>query len=273
MIEGRVGEALNDYATIAGADREDLDIIARDAFSVLSASGHLEAAAEIGRMRLAEQPDDPVRRYLLDAVLGRSMEAAPTAYIETYFDLFAPQFDSKLTETLQYDAPREMVKLVAAHRSGFTHMLDLGCGTGLAAVDLRSLGDTLTGLDLSSGMLAQAQARGRYTELVKAEAAAYLAGAQSRFDLIFAADSLIYLRSASSVSTAPAIACSPPAASLIPSATLRRPPPTSPSWKPARALSASKPAARCPASTWSCRGGEGAEPAFRLKPAGRPPSS
>ncbi len=192
MIEGRVREALLAYDAIAGEDREDLDIIARDAFSVLSASGHLEAAAEIGRMRLAEQPDDPVRRYLLDAVLGRSLEAAPTAYIETYFDLFAPQFDSKLTEALQYNAPCQMAKLVAGHRTGFRHMLDLGCGTGLAAAELQPLGENLTGLDLSAGMLAEAAKRGPYTELVKAEAGAYLAATQSRFDLIFAADSLIY---------------------------------------------------------------------------------
>ncbi|MBB3018950.1 putative TPR repeat methyltransferase/Flp pilus assembly protein TadD [Microvirga lupini] len=192
MIEGRVQEALQNYGAIAGEDREDLDIIARDAFSVLSASGHLEAAAEIGRMRLAEKPDDPVRRYLLDAVLGRSVTGAPTDYIETYFDLFAPQFDSKLTETLQYNAPRQMVKLVAGHRTGFSHMLDLGCGTGLAAAELQPLGENLIGVDLSSGMLAEAAKRGPYTELVKAEARAYLEAAQSRFDLIFAADSLIY---------------------------------------------------------------------------------
>jgi predicted TPR repeat methyltransferase len=192
MIEGRVQEALQHYNEIAGEDREDLDIIARDAFSVLSASGHLEAAAEIGRMRLSEKPDDPVRRYLLDVVLGRSMMAAPTDYIENYFDQFAPQFDSKLIETLQYNAPRQMAKLVAGHRTSFRHMLDLGCGTGLAAGELLPLGASLTGVDISSGMLAEAAKRGLYTELVKAEAVAYLKEASNRFDLIFAADSLIY---------------------------------------------------------------------------------
>jgi predicted TPR repeat methyltransferase len=84
------------------------------------------------------------------------------------------------------------VKLVAAYRTGFRHILDLGCGTGLAAADLKTLGENLIGVDLSSGMLAEAQKRGQYTELVKAEAAAYLEAAQNRFDLIFAADSLIY---------------------------------------------------------------------------------
>ena len=192
MIEGRVQEALQEYSGIAGDDREDLDVIARDAFSVLSASGHLEAAAEIGRMRLAEKPDDPVRRYLLDAVIGRTMAAAPTEYIEQYFDQFAPQFDSKLLGTLQYDAPSQMAKLVAGHRARFNQMLDLGCGTGLAAEELMPFGSTLVGVDLSSGMLAEAAKRGGYTELVKSEALAYLQTTQDRFDLIFAADLLIY---------------------------------------------------------------------------------
>jgi predicted TPR repeat methyltransferase len=192
MIEGRVQEALQNYNEIAGEDREDLDIIARDAFSVLSASGHLDAAAEVGRMRLAQKPDDPVRRYLLDVVLGRTMTAAPTDYIENYFDQFAPQFDSKLLETLQYNAPRQMAKLLAGHRSAFKQMLDLGCGTGLAAGELQPFGPTLVGVDLSSGMLAEAEKRGGYRELVKAEAVAYLEATTSRFDLIFAADSLIY---------------------------------------------------------------------------------
>ncbi|WP_114946038.1 tetratricopeptide repeat protein [Microvirga calopogonii] len=192
MIDGRVEQALHDYDGIAGEDREDLDIIARDAFSVLSASGNLEAAAEVGRLRLAEKPDDPVRRYLLDAVLGRSMTAAPPDYIETYFDHFAPQFDNKLTETLQYNAPRQMAERVVKHRTGFRHMLDLGCGTGLAAAELQPLGASLTGVDISAGMLAEAKRRGGYTELVKAEAVTYLETASNQFDLIFAADSLIY---------------------------------------------------------------------------------
>jgi predicted TPR repeat methyltransferase len=192
MIEGRVQDALRNYGDIAGEDREDLDVITRDAFSVLSASGHLEAAAEIGRMRLSERPDDPVRRYLLDAVLGRSVTAAPPEYIETYFDQFAPQFESKLLETLQYNAPRQMAKLLAAHRSSFRHMLDLGCGTGLAAEELLPFGPSLIGVDISAGMLAEAAKRSEYTELVKAEAVTYLEATPNRFDLIFAADSLIY---------------------------------------------------------------------------------
>jgi predicted TPR repeat methyltransferase len=193
MIEGRVQEAFQDYQEIAGDDREDLEIIARDAFSVLSAAGHLDAAAEVGWMRLAEKPDDPIRRYLFDAVTGCSMTAAPADYIERYFDQFAPQFDSQLIETLQYTAPGQMTKLLARHRTHFNQMLDLGCGTGLAAAELLLFGQTLVGVDLSSGMLAEAAKRGGYSELVRSDVVAYLETTRSRFDLIFAADVLIYL--------------------------------------------------------------------------------
>jgi len=192
MIEGRIQEALREYEEIAGDDREDLDIITRDAFSVLSACGHLEVAAEIGRIRLAEDPSDPVRRYLLDAVLGKTMMAAPHEYIEQYFDCFAPQFDGKLLDTLQYNAPHQMAKLLARHRTNFARMLDLGCGTGLAAKELMPFGSALIGVDISSGMLVEAAKRKEYVELVKSEAVAYLQRTANRFDLIFAADSLIY---------------------------------------------------------------------------------
>ena len=101
MIDGNVEQAVADYAKLAGEDREDLSDILRDAFAVLSAYGHLEAAAAVGRLRLAQNPDDPVQRYLLDAVSGRPMPRAPVDYLENCFNLFAKSFDHKLVEVLK----------------------------------------------------------------------------------------------------------------------------------------------------------------------------
>ena len=192
MIDGSVEQAILDYPALAHGDREDLALIIRDAFSILSASGHLEAAAELGRIRLAEQPDDPIRRYLLDAVSGTAVTVAPPDYIESYFDRFAPQFDERLVETLHYVGPAVLFDRVRQHRTRFTRILDLGCGTGLAAEALSSCGALLIGVDLSSGMLAEAAKKGRYTQLVKSEIVAFLSRSEARFDLIFAADVLIY---------------------------------------------------------------------------------
>ncbi|QUS38739.1 methyltransferase domain-containing protein [Tardiphaga alba] len=71
-------------------------------------------------------------------------------------------------------------------------MLDLGCGTGLAGPHLVAWGGDLSGVDLSTQMLARAEQRGVYDALVHAEALDHLRAHSAAFDLIFAADTLIY---------------------------------------------------------------------------------
>ncbi len=193
MVEGRIDDALNAYPELAGEDREDLSTILLDAFSLLSAHGHRAAAIEVGRRRLAEKPDDPIQRYLLDAVAGLPLKSAPIDYIESYFDRFAPQFDQKLVGILQYHTPEQLKDLIAKHRSQFANIVDLGCGTGLGAEPLASFGGTLMGVDVSSRMLEEAAKRNRYTSLVKAEVVAHLHDHPAEFDLIFAADLFVYI--------------------------------------------------------------------------------
>jgi predicted TPR repeat methyltransferase len=53
-------------------------------------------------------------------------------------------------------------------------IIDLGCGTGLCGPLLRPLARQLVGVDLSAGMLQQAQQRGCYDQLVQADVAQYL---------------------------------------------------------------------------------------------------
>ena len=192
MLDGRVEEALAAYPGLAGSEAEERSAILYGAFSLFSAGGHGEAAIEIGRLRLADNPDDPIQRYLLDALSGTPHDSAPIDYLERYFDQFAPEFDEKLVEILCYRVPQQLQGLVAAHRTHFDDMLDLGCGTGLAVQHLATFGGPVTGVDLSSRMLAEAAKRGLYRTLVKAEALVYLEEHPSRHDLVFAADVLTY---------------------------------------------------------------------------------
>ncbi len=192
MIAGNPEHAMAGYAELAGADAEDLALVLRDAFSVLSGFGHPEAAAAVGRLRLARDPGDAVQRYLLDAVTGEALTRAPLDYVESHFDGFADTFDEKLVDVLHYTAPGDMARLIAGTGRRFDDALDLGCGTGLAAVHLAAFGGQLTGVDLSRGMLDEAAKRGAYAELVKAEAIDFLRSHPAGFDLVFAADLLIY---------------------------------------------------------------------------------
>jgi predicted TPR repeat methyltransferase len=192
VVAGQAATAAELFRTLAGDDGEDLDEVLRDGFVLLAGCGHHEAARAIGRLRLAEHPSDPSLGYLIDALDGVELPRAPAAYVEDYFDRFAASFDHRLVEVLGYDAPAVMAQMIGKTRRRFDHVLDLGCGTGLAAERLSKLGDRLTGVDLSGGMLEQAGRRNRYNRLVQAEAVAFLDATPEVYDLIFAADVLVY---------------------------------------------------------------------------------
>jgi len=193
MLDGEIEKALNTYPLLAGDAAEPVADIIRDAFAQFSAYDYPEAAIAVGQYRLAQNPGDPTQRYLLDAVSGRDLSRAPADYLEDYFDRFAPTFEHKLVDVLHYDAPAQMAELVGKERQAFGAMLDLGCGTGLAAPHLAPLGGVLTGVDLSGGMLEKARIRGLYTSLMKTDAITFLNGSLETYDLIFAADVLVYL--------------------------------------------------------------------------------
>ncbi len=54
--------------------------------------------------------------------------------------------------------------------------LDLGCGTGLSGAAFRGMVDVLTGIDLSTKMIARAKAKGIYDDLVHVDISSFLTG-------------------------------------------------------------------------------------------------
>src|SRR5271170_2595240 len=186
-------EAAHDaYRRAAGPHAEAPEIVAQSAFALLSGYGYREAALRIGRERLASDGSDPVQRYLVDALAGVRVERAPRDYLVSHFDRFAERFDKQLVEVLGYRVPEQLMEMIAATASRLTRALDLGCGTGLAGPRLRVGRSRLVGVDLSPGMLAKARQRGCYDALIEADMMTFLDETSERFDLLFAADALIY---------------------------------------------------------------------------------
>ena len=144
---------------------------------------------------LLREPGHPIARHLLAAISGLEVpERAGDDYLRATFDSFAEDFDVTL-ERLGYRGPALLGAALA--RAGdppraALDVLDAGCGTGLCAATLRPYARRLTGVDVSRAMLARARARGLYDELAEREVTSYLEERPQAFDLIAAADTLIY---------------------------------------------------------------------------------
>jgi predicted TPR repeat methyltransferase len=120
--------------------------------------------------------------------------AAPPKYVEALFDGYAEQFDKHLVGKLAYRTPQVLdAALASLQAPGFGSAVDLGCGTGLCGPLLRPRVQRLVGVDLSSLMLAKAEATGCYDELVHAELVGHLQAHPGAYELAVAADVFNYL--------------------------------------------------------------------------------
>jgi predicted TPR repeat methyltransferase len=91
-------------------------------------------------------------------------------------------------------------------------MLDLGCGTGLAGATFRPHVDRLVGIDLSAAMIAAARKKNLYDRLDVGEMVQFLAqeaASAARYDLVVAADALVYVADLAPVAAAVASVLAP----------------------------------------------------------------
>jgi len=147
---------------------------------------------------LALVPEDRHGALPLLALLGATPtpDALPAAYVAALFDEYAPRFERSLLVGLGYQGPellQQAIERVRGPATGFGAVLDLGCGTGLIGERMRMRSSWIDGVDLSQAMIAQAARKGVYDTLHRAELTAHMAGESRRFDLVTAADVLIYL--------------------------------------------------------------------------------
>jgi predicted TPR repeat methyltransferase len=116
-------------------------------------------------------------------------------YVRHLFDQFSADYDQRMIGQLAYAAPQILFDLACMVMPGRTQLavLDLGCGTGLAGAVFKPLAVRLDGVDLSPAMIEKARARGIYDHLWVGDLETALAAAGPQYDLILAADTLVYL--------------------------------------------------------------------------------
>jgi predicted TPR repeat methyltransferase len=130
--------------------------------------------------------------------LARAMKESkrsPPGYVRHLFDQFSSDYDARMLGALGYRGHlilRELADLVLMKREGLD-ILDLGCGTGLAGAVFAPMARRLDGVDLSPRMIEQARARGIYSHLAVGDLETALTEKDAFYDLILAADTLVYI--------------------------------------------------------------------------------
>ena len=124
-------------------------------------------------------------------------DRSPAGYVRHLFDQFSADYDARMLGTLGYQAPlilRSLFDLLRPATNGLS-ILDLGCGTGLAGEAFREVaqGGRLAGIDLSPRMIERARERAIYDALLVADLEAALQTCEQAYDLVLAADTLVYL--------------------------------------------------------------------------------
>lgn len=191
-LTGRAIEAYRDARALNPAHARAHSRLGMTLYAV---GAHGEAAKVFSEW-LAAEPGNPVASHMLAACSGENVpDRASDAYIRTTFDGFASSFDDVLLHQLEYRVPQlilEVLEPLLREGEPPSDILDAGCGTGLCGPLLKPYARSLTGVDLSGGMLAKARARGAYDVLHQAEIVDFLGAHPLAFDVIVAADVFCY---------------------------------------------------------------------------------
>lgn len=156
--------------------------------------GDKNKAIALLQAAVVANPTDESTQFMLKALTGANKNPSTCpAYATQLFDNYALYYESHMNGALHYRLPDHIGQLLDNEAPHVQKALDLGCGTGLIGIRLRSVATELIGVDISKKMLAQAKTKNIYDALIEAEAIAYLKQSTAHYDLIVVADVLPYI--------------------------------------------------------------------------------
>ena len=158
--------------------------------------GQLDMAIKCYEKALAFKPDYAVPQHMLNALTGNTSTEPPKEYVKNLFDDYAERFDDSLIKQLGYKLPflmKELILKLDPTRKIFEKVIDLGCGTGLTGKELRDISNNLTGIDISSNMVAKTRELDVYDRLIVGDIVDILSSSKEKYDLFIALDVFIYV--------------------------------------------------------------------------------
>ncbi len=194
--QGRLDEAVGCFRQAMELKPDDSDARHSLCHTIyLISRSNPEHARVLALNLMAAYPGDGVLCRSVAGIAGGCYSlVAEALYTQELFDRSAGDFDATLNK-LHYSMPEKLAHaaLGEGNAQGDLEILDAGCGTGLCGVHLRSCAQRLVGVDLSAKMLEKARARGLYDDLAQSDLVAFMEGNAAAFNLVLAADVLIYI--------------------------------------------------------------------------------
>ena len=149
-----------------------------------------EKALKIAENWQKQEVDNLFSKRILAALSGIDDSEHDSLYAEKLFDNFAKTYE----ETINKLNPNIIKKLQELNPTLSGLILDLGCGTGLAAEKLSSKDAVFDGVDVSQKMLDIASKKGVYRHLYKMDIVSFLKTHKlDDYDAVIALDVLCYV--------------------------------------------------------------------------------
>jgi 2-polyprenyl-3-methyl-5-hydroxy-6-metoxy-1,4-benzoquinol methylase len=113
-----------------------------------------------------------------------NLSGEPEACVDAYKD-WATTYDQDTVDGMNYVGPRVAAERLAGLLEPDATVLDAGCGTGLAGVELAGLGfKTIDGMDISPDMLDEARKKGPYRHLKTEDMTGALSYKRGAYDAV-----------------------------------------------------------------------------------------
>jgi predicted TPR repeat methyltransferase len=191
LASGRLPTAIAEFQRALRLDPENAEA------RFLLGCAWLEAGEPEKALEAFEQIEshDGVKERMAEAQAMRTTQRSNPRYVRHLFDQFSSDYDQRMIGQLGYRAPavlRDLASLILPMQADLT-VLDLGCGTGLSGETFSDMANAIDGVDLSPSMIAKARARDIYRELIVGDIETALAQLASTYDLVLAADTVVYI--------------------------------------------------------------------------------
>lgn len=188
MQMGRIKKAIKSLKHV-NSIKTDIPDVHLMLGQLLIKSGENKQAAEQLRHYIRLVPDDKAGAIMLLAHIGEEKipDKPSENYIQNFYGNYANNYDDHLVNRLNYKCPQIIFDSLKKNKVEGNDILDLGCGTGLCGVAIKSLAKRLDGVDLSKPMLEVANKRNIYDSLVAADIYEFLSKKHNEYDVVVAA--------------------------------------------------------------------------------------